>query len=166
MSLVSLSKSYFLRTESLRFISSGFDNYFLQAQRVQQLIRDDFDRIFSMPNFYFTDRISFQRRQKPWNSANQVDVLIHPSAIRTAPVIRGNENGSKEEEESDLESYVQDVLTVPASLAGIPALCVPVPNEFLDPQGDGWPIGVSVVGQWGSDELVMKVGEVIEQLGR
>jgi aspartyl-tRNA(Asn)/glutamyl-tRNA(Gln) amidotransferase subunit A len=64
-----------------------------------------------------------------------------------------------------LDSYVQDVLAVPASLAGIPALSVPVPKAFLlDPEGDGWPIGVSVVGQWGSDELVMRVGEAVQKI--
>jgi len=151
----------------LSFISSAFDNYFLQAQRVRQLIRDDFDRIFSMPNFYFADRMSFHQQQQQLNSEDQVDVLIHPSAIQTAPLINRNDHHEDSSlEESDLISYVQDVLTVPASLAGIPALSVPVPKEFLDPQGDGWPIGVSVVGQWGSDELVMKVGEAIEELER
>ncbi|TRM58724.1 hypothetical protein BD626DRAFT_510346 [Schizophyllum amplum] len=47
-----------------------------------------------------------------------------------------------------LDAYVQDVLTVPASLAGLPAL--------------NWPIGVSVVGQWGSDDMVLDVGGAIE----
>lgn len=58
-----------------------------------------------------------------------------------------------------MESYVQDVLTVPASLAGIPAMSVPVSHGTED----GWPVGVSVVGKWGSDALVMKVGEMLER---
>ena len=162
MSLISFIKNCIYH--ELSSISSAFDNYFLQAQRVRQLIRDDFDRIFSMPNFYFADRTSHQQQL---NREDQVDVLIHPSAIQTAPLINcDGHHEDRSQEESDLMSYVQDVLTVPASLAGIPALSVPVPKEFLDPQGDGWPIGVSVVGQWGSDELVMKVGEAIEELGR
>jgi len=162
---VSLVSKSVCQYHELSFISSAFDNYFLQAQRVRQLIRDDYDRIFSMPNFYFADRTSFHRQQL--NREGQVDVLIHPSAIQTAPLINcDGHHEDRSQEESDLISYVQDVLTVPASLAGIPALSVPVPKAFLDPQGEGWPIGVSVVGQWGSDELVMKVGEAIEELGR
>lgn len=67
---------------------------------------------------------------------------------------------------------MQDVLTVPASLAGLPALSVPVPAACreqskggVDDADDGWPVGVSVVGQWGCDELVLKVGEILEGVG-
>ena len=77
--------------------------------------------------------------------------MIHPSAIQTAPRLDASSD--------DLQSYVQDVLTVPASLAGLPALSVPVRGL-----GDGWPIGVSIVGKWGSDAAVMQVGELIEHL--
>ncbi len=96
-----------------------------------------------------------------------VDVLLHPSAIRTAPPIPDAsiavENSSEESNglESSLEDYVQDVLTVPASLAGLPAISVPA--GLAD---DQWPIGVSVVGQWGYDEMVLRVAEIIEDTGR
>ena len=60
--------------------------------------------------------------------------------------------------ESVLDAYVQDVLTVPASLAGLPAMSVPAGLGE-----DGWPVGVSVVGQWGCDEMVLDVGTVCEQ---
>ena len=51
------------------------------------------------------------------------------------------------------------MLTVPASLAGLPALNVPIGLA-----ADGWPVGISVVGQWACDEMVLRVGEMIEQL--
>lgn len=60
---------------------------------------------------------------------------------------------------NEFEAYVQDVLTVPASLAGLPALTIPC--GFGQ---DGWPVAVSVIGQWGQDELVLLAGEVIERL--
>lgn len=90
-----------------------------------------------------------------------VDVLIHPSAIRTAPIL-----GLDSPEDATLSAYVQDVLTVPASLAGLPALSVPVRRsiEVNDGTDDRWPIGVSVVGQWGTDEMVLSVGGAIESL--
>lgn len=52
---------------------------------------------------------------------------------------------------------MQDILNVPASLAGLPAMSVP-----SDRAEDGWPVGVQVVGQWGSDEVVLAVGEALE----
>jgi aspartyl-tRNA(Asn)/glutamyl-tRNA(Gln) amidotransferase subunit A len=79
-----------------------------------------------------------------------VDILLHPSAIRTAPP-------PDSDAASGLGPYLQDVMTVPASLAGLPALSVPAESA------DGWPVGISVVGQWGSDELVMRVGKIIQQ---
>ena len=125
---------------------SAFDNYFLQAQKVRQLVKSDFDRIFRTPNPLSSSPPS----QIPSN-INSVDVLIHPSAIRTAPALS--------EPVSGLESYVQDVLTVPASLAGLPALNVPAGLAE-----DGWPVGLSIVGQWGCDEMVLRVGKIIEEL--
>ena len=79
-------------------------------------------------------------------------VLIHPSAIRTAPLLDEDNTGS----ESNLDSYLQDVLTVPASLAGLPALSVPVGLGE-----DGWPVGVSLVGQWGHEKTVLNLGKVL-----
>lgn len=127
---------------------SAFDNYFLQAQRVRNLIRADFDRVFAVPNVLSSS---------PLTNADGVHVLLHPSAIRTAPLLP--ETGSPAAPgDSVLDAYVQDVLTVPASLAGLPAMSVPAGLGE-----DGWPVGVSVVGQWGCDEMVLDVGEVCEQ---
>ncbi|KAF9466190.1 amidase signature domain-containing protein [Collybia nuda] len=130
--------------------ADAFDNYFLQAQRVRQLVKDDFDRIFHLPDVTHVPASNVRE--------DGVDILVHPSAIRTAPALS---------EQSGLDAYVQDVLTVPASLAGLPALSVPVPKALRveETEEDDWPVGVSVVGQWGCDETVLRVGEVIEGLG-
>ena len=122
---------------------SAFDNYFLQAQRVRDLVRHDFDRAFRSRNV-----LSIH------SETNQggVDVLVHPSAIRTAPQLNGGSPGSK----SNLYSYLQDVLTVPASLAGLPALSIPVGLGE-----DGWPVGVSLVGQWGHEKTILNLGKVL-----
>ncbi|KAI0628061.1 amidase signature domain-containing protein [Trametes polyzona] len=128
--------------------ADAFENYFLQAQRVRNMIKSDFNRVFRVPNALLSSR------SHPVEDG--VDVLLHPSAIQTAPPLPDGADGSPTDS-SSLDTYVQDVLTVPASLAGLPAMNVPAGRG-----ADGWPIGVSVVGQWGSDELVLKVGEVIE----
>lgn len=124
-------------------LSSAFDNYFLQAQRVRSLVRHDFDRVFRAPNV---------SSAQPETSQAGVDVLIHPSAIRTAPRLDEDGAGSK----PNLNSYLQDVLTVPASLAGLPALSVP-----MGLGEDGWPVGVSIVGQWGHDRTILNLGRAL-----
>jgi aspartyl-tRNA(Asn)/glutamyl-tRNA(Gln) amidotransferase subunit A len=161
--------------------ADAFDNYFLQAQRVRQMVRDDFDRVFSIPNVLASEAMnSLSGDSVPKQDTVEdirtdgVDVLIHPSAIRTAPLLDDVLDYSKERD--ILQDYVQDVLTVPASLAGLPAVGVPVRSAQSMPEGgvqdaekgdgNGWPIGVSIVGQWGSDELVLKVGRVVEQFSR
>uniref|UniRef100_D8Q1W7 Glutamyl-tRNA(Gln) amidotransferase subunit A, mitochondrial n=1 Tax=Schizophyllum commune (strain H4-8 / FGSC 9210) TaxID=578458 RepID=D8Q1W7_SCHCM len=139
--------------------ADAFDNYFLQAQRVRQLVRDDFDRVFSLPNV--SPSIEPRPRQ-PSPTTPAVDVLLHLSAVGTAPEL-GAPSGA-------LDAYVQDVLTVPASLAGLPALSVALPTseksrgEPKAREETNMPIGVSVVGQWGSDGMVLEVGGLLERL--
>lgn len=133
-------------------IYSAFDNYFLQAQRLRQCIRDDFMRVFRVPD-------PLSARPAIRNEAG-VHILLHPSAVRTAPRLNEAQDG--------LDAYTQDVLTVPASLAGLPALSVPIASSGSegDGDGDGWPLGVSVVGQWGCERMALAVGATIEDAER
>lgn len=126
--------------------SSAFDNYFLQAQRVRQLVRRDFNRILKAPSPLTNAERSFRHE-------GVVDVIIHPSAIGPSPSLEALDKANS------LDAYMQDVLTVPASLAGLPALSVPM---GLEP--GGWPLGVSIVGQWGHDRFVLEVGSAIEKI--
>jgi len=48
---------------------------------------------------------------------------------------------------------------VPASLAGLPALSVAI---AVGEEGDGWPLGVSIVGKWGYEVTTLVVGAVID----
>ncbi|EPQ56175.1 amidase signature enzyme [Gloeophyllum trabeum ATCC 11539] len=126
--------------------ADAFDNYFLQAQRVRRLIKADFDRVFLKPNPLRGSPSRSDEREEE----GKVDVLLHPSAMRTAPPLPAPSPATH------LDAYVQDTLTTPASLAGLPALSVPAGLA------DGWPVGVSVVGQWGDEEGVLGVGRVVE----
>ena len=130
---------------------SAFDNYFLQAQRVRALIKADFNKVFRHPCVH----LAHPESSLP---ADGVDVLLHPSAIRTAPRLTGKQDGGGEGcGTSSMDEYLQDVMTVPASLAGLPALSIPAGLGK-----DGWPVGMSIVGQWGMDELLLRVGRVVE----
>ncbi|KAH7908487.1 amidase signature domain-containing protein [Hygrophoropsis aurantiaca] len=138
--------------------ADAFDNYFLQAQRVRKLIRSDFNAIFRAPDVLS----SLSALAAPTDG---VDALLHPSAIQSAPLLpppkrsQANADDNKPTSAgSGLDTYLQDILTVPASLAGLPALSVPAGSA-----ADGWPVGVSVVGQWGCDDLVLRMGRVIEK---
>ncbi|CAE6512253.1 unnamed protein product, partial [Rhizoctonia solani] len=117
--------------------ADAFENYFLQAHRVRALVRSDFDRVFGKGALVGA------------RGEGAVDVLVHPSAIRAAPRLDSSVDA--------LDAYVQDVLTVPASLAGLPALSVPCGHG-----PDGWPVGASIVGQWGFDRLVCRVGSQVQ----
>jgi len=113
----------------------------LQAQHLRQCIFDDFIRVFHVPN-----PLACSAAPNDFG----VYVLLHPSAIRTAPHL---------DEHSGLAAYTQDVLTVPASLVSLPALSVPI---AVGAEGDGWPLGVSIIGQWGCEVTTLVVGAVIE----
>ncbi|KAJ7029783.1 amidase signature domain-containing protein [Mycena alexandri] len=129
--------SMYARTRSVGFGGE------VQKRRIRQLVRDDLTACSA-----YQDVLS----SNPTGGliVKGVDVLIHPSAIRTAPPL-----GT--EDTDGLQTYVQDVLTVPASLAGLPALSVPLPTHDHD-----WPVGISVVGQWGCDDTVLRVGQFLE----
>lgn len=129
---------------------SAFDNYFLAAQRLRQRLKREMDDTF--------------RRRNPLRTAYTpdeagVDVLIFPTAISPPPSIeKARESGD------GVESYVQDILTVPASLAGLPAVSIPVSRSGTN---DGQPalpaVGVQIVGQWGHDEMVLSVAEALQE---
>lgn len=125
-------------------IVRAFDNYFLQAQRVRHLLQLEFNDVFSTPHPLLSSTNPSSNRDPL-----SVDILLHPSSISTAPLASTVQTST--------EIYVQDVLNVPSSLAGLPALSVPAGVSEVD----GMPVGVQVVGQWGSEDLVLRVGEAI-----
>lgn len=94
-------------------------------------------------------------------------VLLHPSAIGPAPLLAPNANSGSETDTSKVPAYVQDVLTVPASLAGLPAISLPM-SRGIDSagreKGSKGPVGLSIVGQWGSDRAVLAVAREYERL--
>jgi len=77
-------------------LSSGYyDAYYLTAQKVRRLIKQDFDKAFS-----------------------QVDVIMTPTAP-TAPFKFG------EKTKDPVSMYLSDIFTVGANLAGLPAISIP-----------------------------------------
>jgi aspartyl-tRNA(Asn)/glutamyl-tRNA(Gln) amidotransferase subunit A len=80
---------------------------------------------------------------------HDVDVLAGP----TMPTI-----AFKLGEKSDpLSMYLSDILTVPANLAGVPAISVPCGIV------EGMPVGLQVMGRWFEDERIVDVAYAFEQ---
>ncbi len=110
-------------------LSAGFyDAYYTQAQKVRALIARDFDRAWE-----------------------QCDLLLAPTAPSAAFALG-------EKSADPIAMYLNDVFTVPSSLAGLPAMSVP---GGLD--GQGLPLGLQVIGRALDEQSVLNAGLAIEQ---
>ena len=129
--------------------SEAVGNYFLKAQLVRRKVQQDFDRVFHLPNLL-----------KKGTKINQegVDVIITPTALGEAPAI------IKLADTRPVDSLANDVLTVPASLAGIPSISVPVSMVRTAEHKPGC-VGVQVMAQWGDELLMFRVAKIVEKYG-
>jgi aspartyl-tRNA(Asn)/glutamyl-tRNA(Gln) amidotransferase subunit A len=110
-------------------LSAGYyDAYYLQAQKVRTLIKQDFEAAF-----------------------NQVDVLVSPTAPTTAFKI--GENTS-----DPLKMYLNDLMTIPINLAGLPGLSLPCGFDQ-----SGMPIGLQIVGNVLREDQVLQTAYAYEQ---
>lgn len=109
-------------------LSSGYyDAYYLKAQKVRTLIKQDFDQVFS-----------------------QYDLIIGPTA--PTPAFRiGEQVGDP------LTMYLNDICTIPVSLAGIPAISIPCGSA------DGLPIGLQIIGKAFDESTVLRAAHAFEQ---
>lgn len=136
--------------------ADAMDNYFIQAQRVRRLIQQEFNTVFAAGHPLAAARGPETTRA----DAADVDVIVCPTAPSAPPRLADVSPGSSS---SPLDAYVNDVFTVPASLAGLPAVSVPVTVSESEQNPDADELaGIQVIGQYGDDELVMKVGELLE----
>jgi aspartyl-tRNA(Asn)/glutamyl-tRNA(Gln) amidotransferase subunit A len=113
-------------------LSAGYyDAYYSKAQKVRTLIKEDFDRAFE-----------------------EVDVLITPTA--PTPAFKLGEKSS-----DPLSMYLADVFTSPSSLAGLPAISIPVKNYKV---GSGeLPVGFQLIGRHFREADILGLGEYYEE---
>jgi aspartyl-tRNA(Asn)/glutamyl-tRNA(Gln) amidotransferase subunit A len=105
-------------------LSAGFfDAYYLKAQKVRHLIRDEFNAAF-----------------------NQVDVILAPTTPTTAFRIG-------EKADDPVSMYLSDIYTVPANLAGLPGLSLPIGFK------DGLPVGLQLLGPHFSEARLLQVAQ-------
>ncbi|KAM5348879.1 hypothetical protein ACJ41O_008702 [Fusarium nematophilum] len=134
--------------------SEAMDNYFIQAQKVRRTVQQDFDRVFKLDNplyepaqFDLSD-MAEQTGMEDKRGPLQVDFILCPTAPTFPPrldELRG---------QSSVDVYMNDVFTVPASLAGLPAVSVPAGVE-----GSRFPAGLQVIGQYWDDRRVLLLAE-------
>lgn len=134
--------------------SEAINNYFIQAQKIRRLVQTDFNDVFIQPNWLMTDKDISQR-----SKADRVDVIMTPTTLSTAPLLNDVKN-----ESSPLDSYVNDVLTVPASLAGIPAISVPVMAK-VENEEQSFPVGIQIMAQYGDEATMFKVAGMFKEKG-
>nr|WP_144938943.1 Asp-tRNA(Asn)/Glu-tRNA(Gln) amidotransferase subunit GatA [Paenibacillus sp. 32O-W] len=109
-------------------LSSGYyDAYYVKAQKVRTLIKQDFDNVFA-----------------------KYDVIVGPTVPTPAFKI-----GSQVDD--PLTMYLNDILTVPVNLAGIPAISVPCGLV------DGMPVGLQIIGKALDESTVLRVAHAFEQ---
>ncbi len=109
-------------------LSAGYyDAYYLKAQRVRALIARDFTQAFK-----------------------QVDVILTPTAPSDAFAI-----GDKTDD--PITMYLNDVFTVPTSLAGLPAISVPAGLSAC-----GLPLGLQLIGRPFDEETVLRAASALE----
>ncbi|MEO6388112.1 MAG: Asp-tRNA(Asn)/Glu-tRNA(Gln) amidotransferase subunit GatA, partial [Croceibacterium sp.] len=110
-------------------LSAGFyDAYYTQAQKVRTLIAQDFEKVWA-----------------------QCDVILAPTTPNAAFAL-----GDKMDD--PLAMYLNDVFSVPASLAGLPAMSVPCGLNSV-----GLPLGLQVIGKPFDEQGVLNAGLAIEQ---
>lgn len=110
-------------------LSAGYyDAYYLKAQKVRTKIANDFKEAFK-----------------------SVDTILTPTSPSAAFAI-GEKGG-----DDPLEMYLNDVFTVPASLAGLPGISLPAGMS-----SDGLPLGLQLLGRPFDEETVIRTAGVLE----
>jgi aspartyl-tRNA(Asn)/glutamyl-tRNA(Gln) amidotransferase subunit A len=110
-------------------LSSGYyDAYYLKAQKVRNLIKMDFDNAFK-----------------------DVDVILTPTT--PTPAFKFGENI-----DDPIAMYLNDIFTVTANLAGLPAISLPIKYNK-----DGLPLALQLFGKSFDEQTLLNTAYSIEQ---
>lgn len=110
-------------------LSSGFyDAYYLQAQKARTILINEFNKLFE-----------------------DVDFLVGP--VAPTPAFKIGENVH-----DPIKMYLADILNVPASLAGLPAISIPAGKTEA-----GLPVGVQIIGKMESDSNILALADSLEE---
>ena len=108
-------------------LSAGYyDAYYKKAQQVRRLIKKDFDEAFS-----------------------NVDVIMTPTT--RGPAFEMGSKGS-----DPIQMYLEDLFTISANLAGLPAMSLP--NGNIDKK----PIGLQIIGNFLDESTILNFGHMYQ----
>ena len=114
-------------------LSSGYaDAYYRKARSVRELIRADFAKAFE-----------------------SVDAIVMPTT--PSPAFKLGEKNS-----DPVSLYLEDIFTVPVSLAGVPAISVPTGTVERD--GKKLPVGFQIIAAWSAEDTLFKIGSEVENI--
>ena len=110
-------------------LSAGYyDAYYLKAQKVRKLIANDFIEIFK-----------------------ECDLILTPTAPSAAFPLN-------EKQDDPIKMYLNDVFTVPASLAGIPGISIPYGKDK-----SGLPLGIQLLGKHFDEQEIFNAAFALEK---
>ena len=107
--------------------AAAYGAYYVKAQQIRRLIYNDFMEAF-----------------------NRVDVILTPTTPSVA-------FGLDENQKDPLQMYLNDIFTIPASLAGLPTLSVPTAKK------DGLPLSLQMIARPFDETAALRVGKVLEE---
>ncbi len=116
-------------------LSAGYyDAYYLKAQKVRALIRQDFEQAYK-----------------------KVDFIYSPTTPEVAFKIG-------EKSEDPLKMYLSDIYTITANLAGVPAISFPIGMVSTEgnPPAGGLPVGGQLMGKWFDEEGILNMAHTFE----
>lgn len=122
--------------------SEAYDEHFLKAQKVRRLVIEELNDVFLRKNPLFPNKNSTS------DPETRVDVLLNPTSPHKANSLAAHSGTN------NVANIVGDFLTIPANLAGLPAISIPV----------GESIGMEVWAQYGDDATVLDVSEAINDI--
>lgn len=140
--------------------SKKINNYFIKAQKVRRLVQQDFNRVFKAVNPLCEPEQFDKTQPHEENSVpdglgpGKVDFIISPTTPTYPPKIQ------HVKKQKPLETYINDIFTVPPSLAGLPSLSIPV--KLLD--DSLFAVGIQITGQYGTDFDLLRFGTQFERL--
>ena len=109
-------------------LSSGYyDAYYRRAGQVRRLMRNDFEKAFE-----------------------QVDIIVSPVSPTTAFKMG-------EKAKNPLQMYLTDIFTIPASMAGLPAMSVPIAKDHL-----GLSIGLHLIAPRFNEANLFRMATIVE----